>query len=250
MIQITFKEKEGEIICNKHVITNLKKPFKNIVHSIKALNNKKPYETFEGLNIPLTYYVFIKKNTCGTLFKNSSHGFPSHFVYETNKSISSLFRDKVLHEFLYKEIFKPSMEEARRSLQVVLSLLAQSFDVIITDMEIVNSFNLPIPVVYDEMKLIFSPESSMSQLQMLKALLKEHREGLPIRLFDWRVLQYISLPKHSTFDFTKIKDYENILILVGTNNYLSGFLAKELRRVRWTTGETCSPLPVTLFSIP
>lgn len=262
MIYVTFEK--GEIKANRFTITNLKRPFQNIVHSTKIAKQRRPIDTFmDGTRLLkklLIYEIPIKKSTYGTLFRSSIQGFPSHWVYETNKTISPLFRDKVLHKILHEDLLKEdeAFENIRQHLKVIMNLLVKSydFDLILTDIENLASFTLPLPIIYDDAKLVSVPPPSTVRLKTVRALLRKHESKLPLKTFDWQLLSHISLTRHSTFDLNRLKGYTNILIISGTNPYYAGFLARELGRVRRDKEEatersklTFNPLPVTLFSV-
>lgn len=253
MIYVTFEQ--GEVKSNRFTITNLKRPFQNIVHTEKSvIEKKKPWETFiknnSLLKSPLSYHIPIRANTYGTLFRASFQQFPSHWVYDTNKSLSPLFRDKVLHKILHENLLKEdeTSEGIRQHLQIIINLLAKSydFDVILTDIKNLASFTLPIPIIYDNAKLVSIPTPSSVRLRTIQAILRKHKTELPLRAFDWQLLKDVSLTRHSTFDLKQLKPYTNVLVVVGTNVYYAGFLAMELRRIK---GEVFDPLPVTLFNV-
>ena len=254
MIYVTFEK--GEVKANRFTIANLKRPFQNIVYK-KERRLWKPSETFmlgtKLLEDTYPYDIPIKKDTYGTLFHATTQGFPSHWVYETTKTVSPLFRDKAIHKILHKDLLNDdeTFENIRQHLQVIVNLLAKSynFDLILTDIENLTSFTLSLPVIYDDAKLISVPPPTTVRLKTVRALLRKHKDGILLHAFDWQLLSQISLTRHSTFDLSRLKGHSNVLIIVGTNQYYAGFLAKELIKVKGGIEHTLDLLPITLFSV-
>jgi len=253
VIHITFEE--GRVKSNNFVITDLKKPFKNIVSSpiVNPENLARTFEKPGGLirSMPYPFYVQIKKQALGSLFRGTFHGYPSYWVYETNSTLSPLFRDKVLHKILQEDLMTESetYQGIRQHFKILINLLVRSyaFDVIVTDIKNIASFTFSIPIIHDSAILTRMPQPITPRLKTIRAL---HRgsEELPLSLFDWQLLDHISLQRYSSFDVHQLRNYKNILLLIGTNVYYAGFLAKEIRKL-WVTGRQFEPLPITLFRV-
>jgi hypothetical protein len=245
---INLKLRDSTLFANRVKIVNLNRPFKSIV-SYSAEKDKhlsSRLVTSEEERQPLLpYHVQITETKAGVLYGARKNTFKVYWVYSTNSRVSSTFRDVVLQEF-FKEMHND--EDMRRYIVVIISLLVNSFDFeyIFTDIPGLEKIYKKVPIVFDPTKLLnISPERvTTPTIHVVKSMLREHTEGLPLRLFDSQVYTAVSLFKNTTFD-KSILPSEKGLILMGTNHYYAGFLAKELN----TYSLNEKVLPVCLFYI-
>lgn len=254
MIYVTFEE--GKIKANRFTVTDLKKPFQNIIHTKKIKRYPKPslyYEDKYGglLDSPPVYYVRIKTNTFGSLFRHNFNDYPLFWVYETNKLLSPLFRDKVIHKMLDEDLLKEENESISQHIKVIVNLLIKSYnyDAVLTDIKNLTAFTWAVPMIYDDSALVKLPRDSSPRINVLQGILKNHQEGIPLRLLDSQTFDLISLTRHTTFDLEQLEDYNSVLILSGTNFFYSSFIAKKLRTIKRERKELFEPLPVSLFKV-
>jgi hypothetical protein len=210
-----------------------------------------PSESLSRQKKPLTYYVKFAENRAGALFNSEVSGLKSHWTYNTNTSVSPLFRDKALLTLL-NVLDTDDMKvygEIRKYLAGVLRLVWKSFpfDCIVTSLGKLPYLLPDIPIIVMPLMLTSLPrQRSFSSIRYttLKAVLKGHPEGIPLSLLTGESFSFLSL-RHTTFERDLLKDMKNILIVEGTNTSYSGFIAREFSFLEGVK----EVLPITIFHI-
>ncbi len=225
-----------ELYINGFKILDLKRPFHRIVGNTTGIDTilRTPSESLSRQKKPLTYYVKFSEKKAGALFHSEVCGLKSHWLYNTNTSISPLFRDKALLTLL--NILDTSSlevyEEVRRYLRSIIRLVWKSFpfDCIITSLRTLPLLLPDLPVIFMPLRLTSLPKHiafPSVRHKTLQAVLHGHSEGIPLSLLTGESYNFLSL-RHTTFEKNSLKEYKNILIIEGTNTAYSGFLAREL----------------------
>lgn len=247
---LSINVKNACLVVNENSIVNLRKPFKRIVHIPEGVETiyRTPSETLSRARKPLPYYVKITNTKAGALYNIERHNLKSHWIYNTNSSISDIFKDKSLQTILHNlNIEQPSFETIRQYLSTVINFIFKSynFDIIYTSIPTLSCITKE-NVISDDLKLIKLPDlkHESKRYRSVKALLKGHPEGLPARLFNWEVYTKIT-KRYTTLDKKILKGYTNVLVIVGTNIQYAGFLCKEIKKINGVK----EVLPVSLFKI-
>ena len=251
-------------------IVDLKKPFQRIVgnhgESISKIL-RAPQESLSRKKRPLTYYVKFSEYKAGALFNSDIDGLKCHWVYNTNPSISPLFRDKVLLSLV--NLLDTPMEiygEICQYLRSIIMLLWKSFsfDCIYSSIR-----TLPFLLSYDDIPIITAPlnlvrlpkkcpwgdkditsgdrggRNGLERYKILQAILKGHPKGIPLSILTGTSYNLISLVRDTTFNRDILKGKKNILIVESTNTAYAGFLSREISSLPGVK-ET---LPVCFFHI-
>jgi len=247
---ISVKVQDAHLVINQNEIVDLRKPFKRIVFVPEGVDTimRTPSETLNALRKPLAYYVKITNTKAGALYNIERHGLQSHWIYNTNPSKSAVFKDKTLQTILHTlNSEQGNFDLIRNYISTIVNFLykSYSFDIIYTSIPTLQSLTRE-PVIVDTSRLIKLPKLTheTQRYRSVRALLNGHPKGLPARLFDWEVYKNVSL-KHTTLDKKKIKDYNNVLVLTGTNTQYAGFLCREIKKLPGIK----EVLPVSLFKI-
>jgi hypothetical protein len=245
--------RETGLYINGFYVVDLKKPFHRIVgHEDRNIETilRAPSETLREKK-PLTYYVKFSQKKAGALFRSEVMGLKCHWLYNTNTSISPLFRDKALLTLL-NTLDTPDMDayaEVRRYLSTILRLLWKSypFDCVFTSLRTIPLLLPEVPVVVQPLRLMRLPKNIFQpsvRYKTLAAVLQGHPEGIPLSLLTGESYKFLAL-RHTTFNKDELCGYKNILILEGTNTSYAGFLAREFTFISGI--QEC--LPSTLFHI-
>lgn len=243
---------ETLLYINSFRVLDLRKPFHRIVGDEDSVDKllRTPTESLSRAKKPLTYYVKVTEKRAGALFHSEVQGLKCHWVYNTNTSVSPLFRDKALTILLKSlETQNETYKEVRRYLTGVVRLLWKSFpfDCIITSIETLPLLLPEVPIHILPLTLTSLPKQTAfpsTRHTTLKAVLKGHPEGIPLSLLTGDAYSFLSL-KHTTFDKKLLQDVKNVLIIEGTNTSYAGFLAREL----YFLPGVKQVLPTTLFHI-
>ncbi len=242
---------DTQLYINTFRILDLKKPFHRIVGDPENIQKilRTPSESLSRQKKPLTYYVPFSDTRAGAMFHSEVSGLKCHWIYNTNSSVSPLFRDKALLTLLnFLDASGNTYEEVRRYLSSLLYLLwnSFSFDCILTSIRTLPLLAPDLPIVVMPLKLTSLPAKiafMTDRYKTLQAVLKGHPNGIPLSLLTGESYRFISL-RHTTFDKSLIKNKKNILIVEGTNTSYAGFLARELSFLG-----VKEILPTTLFHI-
>ena len=231
----TVELHETELYINTFRVVDLRKPFHRILHDKESVERllRTPSESLSRQKKPLTYYVKFAERKAGAMFNSEVAGLRCHWIYNTNTSVSPLFRDKALLTML-SVLDQQEVEiyaEVRRYLSSILRLLCKSFafDCVVTSLHVVPMLIPDFPVIVLPLKLTSLPKQvarPSARYTTLQAVLKGHPEGIPLSLLTGSSYNFLSL-RHTSFDRDVLKDKKNILIIEGTNTSYSGFLARE-----------------------
>jgi hypothetical protein len=243
---------QTQLYLNGFRVVDLKKPFHRIVGRDEGVNGilRSPSESLSRQKKPLTYYVKFAEKKAGALFHSEVIGLKCHWIYNTNTSISQLFRDKGLLTLL--NVLETDMEvyaEVRRYLSSILRLLWKSypFDCVVTSLKHLPLLLPGVPVVVMPLMLISLPKQPAFpsvRYKTLQAVLKGHSGSIPLSLLTGESFRFLAL-RHTSFEKEKLHVCKNILILEGTNTSYAGFLARELSFLSGVK----EVLPTTLFHI-
>lgn len=247
---LSVKVQDAQLVINQNEIVDLRKPFKRIVFVPEGVDTimRTPSETLDAPRKPLVYYVKITNTKAGALYNIERHGLQSHWIYNTNPSKSAVFKDKTLQTILHNlNSEQENFDLIRNYLSTVVNFLykSYSFDAIYTSIPTLQSLTKE-PVIVDTSRLTKLPQLTYEtkRYRSVRALLNGHPQGLPARLFDWKIYKHINF-KHTTIDRKKLKGYNNILVLTGTNIQYAGFLCREIKKLPGVK----EVLPVSLFKI-
>lgn len=243
---------ETVLHINSFRILDLKKPFQRIVGDQESVDKllRTPTESLSRAKKPLTYYVKFSEKRAGAMFHSEVQGLKCHWVYNTNTSVSPLFRDKAL-TILLKTLNteNETYKEIRRYLTGIIRLLWKSFsfDCILTSIETLPLLLPEVPMIVTPLILKSLPKQTAFpsvRHKTLQAVLKGHPEGIPLSLLTGDSYNFLSL-RHTNFDKMLLQDKKKVLIIEGTNTYYAGFLAREFYFLQGIK----EVLPTTLFHI-
>jgi len=242
-----------DLYINGFRVLDLKKPFHRIVGNRESIDSilRTPSESLSRQKKPLTYYVKFTEKKAGAMFNSEVCGLKSHWLYNTNTSISPLFRDKALLTLL-NVLDTPSIEvyeDVRKYLKSIVRLVWKSFpfDCILTSLRTLPLLLPDLPIILAPLRLVSLPKQiafPSVRYKTLQAVLQGHSDGVPLSLLTGESYNFLSL-RYTTFERASLKNLKNILIIEGTNTAYAGFLARELSFLCGIK----EILPTTLFHI-
>ncbi len=254
MLHLTCKE--GRLLVNwRHELVRLNSPFQRITDERSRKRGKAhltmaPSQTFTESQRPRAYRISFKnQHQTAALFVSGSRGLQSQLLYDTNRHISALFREKALHSLLNNlDADAEPYPAIRRYLRIMLNVLCASypFDGVLTDIPALHGLELDLPVVQKTWNLVKVPPSRLTWFctycWLVERALRAH-QAIPLPCLDGRVLRDIDLA-HTDFRSEDLGGHTKMLFVTGTNTFYAGFIARELRNRGYQ-----EVLPVTLFGI-
>jgi hypothetical protein len=235
----------------RFALVHLRKPFLPKRTDIQSWKQEKgpltltPAQTFTDSLRPYAYRLQIGPQIA-RMYVSGSHKLQCQLIYDTNRSLSPIFRDKALHHLLnHLDAETEPYRDMRFYLRRVLKVLCSSypFDCVLTDIPTLQRLKLPIPVVYQPWHLLQLPGTRLYRHRWVVELVRRGHGKIPLQCLDWRVFECIRL-EDTDFQPAHLGGHHKIFFVTGTNKYYAGFVARELRQRDYP-----EILPVTIFGV-